>query len=277
MVDQRTVRERIGRVRSDLAPAEQRVAETLLNDYPMAGLGSVAQLATRSGVSAPTVLRLLGKLEFGGYPEFREHLRGEVADRLFSADGVYPGPAEHPLARAEQAYAETVRATFRGLDAAEVERAVTALADTPRVLVAGGRFSATLAAHLAWFLQTLRPGVEEVPPEPGHRARALLSVDADTLLVAFDFRPAQPDTLDLARRAAAAGATLLLVSDRRVAPADIVLTGAIDGPPPFDSMVGGLMIAETLVGAVAARLGEPARARLRRFEILAGNDESTVT
>ncbi|WP_220187113.1 MurR/RpiR family transcriptional regulator [Pseudonocardia pini] len=275
MTDGPTTAERIRRARTELAPAEQRVAETLLDDYPMAGLGSVAQLAGRAGVSAPTVLRLLTKLGFTGYPQFREQLRGEVAQRLFSADGVYPGPAEHPLARAEQAYAETVRATFRDLDAAEMDRAVAALAERPRVLVTGGRFSATLAAHLAWFLQTLRPGVEEVPPEPGHRARALLSVDADTLLAVYDFRPSQPDTVEFARQAAERGAgLLLLLSDQRVSPADIVLTAAIDGPPPFDSMVGGLMITETLVGAVAARLGEPARARLRAFETLAqGNAE----
>ena len=39
-----TVVERIRRARNEIAPAEQRVVDTLLTDYPVAGLGSVAEL-----------------------------------------------------------------------------------------------------------------------------------------------------------------------------------------------------------------------------------------
>lgn len=277
-----TVVERIRRVRNDLAPAERRVVETLLAHYPMAGLGSVAQLAAAAGTSAPTVLRLLGKLGFDGYPAFRERLRGEVAARLFSSDDVYPAAAEHPLGRAERAYAQNLRATFRDLDAAEFERAVAAVADPgTRVLVGGGRFSAVLAAHLAWYLQTLRADVVEVLPEAGHRARALLSVGADTLLVVFDYRPYQPDTSAFATAAAQLGAKVLLVCDRNLSPiapgAELVLATAVDGPPPFASTVGGLMVVETLIGAVAGRLGAAARQRLAAFEAQLDHDgESSV-
>ena len=103
------ISERVRRVRNELAPAETRVVEALLHDYPMAGLGSVGDLAATAGVSAPTVLRLVAKLGFGGYPEFREHLRGEVAARLFSPVEAYPraaGSAGDLLATAEKRYAE---------------------------------------------------------------------------------------------------------------------------------------------------------------------------
>jgi Helix-turn-helix domain, rpiR family/Glutamine synthetase, catalytic domain len=139
------VSERIRRVRSDLAPAERRVVEALLADYPMAGLGSVSRLARAAGVSARTVLRLLAKLGFSGYPDFRE----EVAARLFSPVDVYPdGDGTTAPARAERLYADAVLATFRGLDEDEFTRAVALLADpAATVLVAGGRFSATLATR----------------------------------------------------------------------------------------------------------------------------------
>jgi DNA-binding MurR/RpiR family transcriptional regulator len=270
-----TVVERVRRARNEIAPAEQRVVDTLLTDYPVAGLGSVAELAAAAGVSAPTVLRLLAKLGFAGYPGFREQLRTEVAARLFSSSAVYPATAEHPLGRAERAYTEAVRATFRDLDVDEVERAVGVLADPQRqVLASGGRFSDTLATHLAWYLQTLRPGVEHVPPEGGHRSRALLSVGPQTVLVVFDFRAYQPNTVDFAHLVADRGATVLLVCDRALSPiahsADVVLPVAVDGPPPFDSMVGGLMIAETLIAGVAGRLGDTARNRLGDFEVYLG-------
>ena len=279
------ISERVRRVRNELAPAETRVVEALLHDYPMSGLGSVGDLAAAAGVSAPTVLRLVAKLGFGGYPEFREHLRGEVAARLFSPVEAYPraaGSAGDLLATAEQRYAEAVHATFRGLDLAETERAVAALCDpAATVLVAGGRFSGILATHLAAYLQILRPGVEEVPPEPGRRARALLSVDAATVLVVFDYRRHQPDTVEFGRHARARGARVVLLCDPFLSPlapdADVLLTTSVAGPPPFDSAAGALMAVEMLIGAVAERLGASARERLTDFELHAnGADPAAV-
>jgi DNA-binding MurR/RpiR family transcriptional regulator len=279
------ISERVRRVRNELAPAELRVVEALLHDYPLAGLGSVGDLAASAGVSAPTVLRLVAKLGFGGYPEFRDHVRGEVAARLFSPVEVYPRAGEGAgdvLATAERRYVEAVGATFRGLDAAEVERAVVALCDPgAALLVAGGRFSGVLATHLAAYLQILRPGVDEVPPEPGRRARALLSVGDATTLVVFDYRRHQPDTVEFGLQARARGACVVLVCDPFLSPlapdADVVLTTSVAGPPPFDSAVGGLMLVETLIGAVAERLGESARQRLTDFELHAnGADPAAV-
>lgn len=279
------ISERVRRVRNELAPAEARVVEALLRDYPLTGLGSVGDLAAAAGVSAPTVLRLVAKLGFGGYPEFREHLRGEVAARLFSPVEAYPRAvdrADDLLATAERRYAESVHATFRGLDPGEVDRAVAALCELDAaVLVAGGRFSGVLATHLAAYLQILRPGVDEVPPEPGRRARALLSVDAATVLVVFDYRRHQPDTVEFGRHARARGARVVLVCDPFLSPlapdADVLLTTSVVGPLPFDSAAGGLMVVEMLIGAVAERLGTSARERLTDFELHAnGADPAAV-
>jgi DNA-binding MurR/RpiR family transcriptional regulator len=227
----------------------------------------------------------VAKLGFGGYPEFREHVRGEVAARLFSPVEAYPRGEESAgdvLGTAERRYAEAVHSTFRGLDPGEVERAVAALCDLDTtVLVAGGRFSGVLATHLAAYLQILRPGVDEVPPEPGRRARALLSVDAATVLVVFDFRRHQPDTVEFGRQAQARGARVVLLCDPLLSPlapdADVLLTASDAGPPPFDSAAGGLMVVEMLIGAVAEGLGASARERLTDFELHAnGADPASV-
>jgi DNA-binding MurR/RpiR family transcriptional regulator len=269
------ISERVRRVHNELTPAERRVVEALLDDFPLAGLGSVGDLAGAAGVSAPTVLRLLTKLGFAGYPEFREQVRSEVAERLFTPVEIYPRPGDGKsgvLATAERRYAEAVHATFRGLDPTEVERCITALCDpAATVLVAGGRFSGVLATHLAAYLQILRPGVDEVSPEPGRRARALLSVDHATVLVVFDYRRHQPDTVEFARAARDRGARIVLVCDPFLSPlapdADVLLTTSVAGPPPFDSAAGGLMVVEMLIGAVAERIGASAQARLTDFEL----------
>lgn len=277
--DAPVVSERIRRARNSLAPAELRVVAALLEDYPIAGLGSIGQLAAKAEVSAPTVLRLLAKLGFTGYSAFREQLRTEVQARLFTPIQAYPAgpdrgsapdPASGP-ARAEKAFGELVPATFRGLDQEEFAAAGRALADLDRtLLVTGGRFSQVVATHLSIYLQTLRPGVHEVPAEAGARARALLSAGPTTTVVAFDFRRYQNDTVEFAVMAARRGAQILLVTDPFLSPlaptADVVLTAAVGGAAPFDSLVGAVMLSEALVSSVATELGETARDRLADFE-----------
>ena len=60
---------------SAFSPTERKVARVLLQQYPLAGLETVAQLAQKAAVSGPTVLRLVAKLGFDGYSAFQEALR----------------------------------------------------------------------------------------------------------------------------------------------------------------------------------------------------------
>jgi DNA-binding MurR/RpiR family transcriptional regulator len=266
--------DRLRTVRNDLAPAEQRVVATLLDDYPMVGLQSIARFAAAAGVSAPTVLRVLGKLGFRGYPEFREALRREASERLFSSVDVYPGPAEEPegfLTRAERTWVAAVRDTFASLDPDAVERTVALLADPGRPLVlTGGRFTTAVAGHLGRYLTTLRPGVRVVEPEAGARGLALLDVDERAVVLAVDVRPHQHDTVRFGLDAGQRGATVVLLTDRSLSPlapdADVVLVTSVLGPPPFDATAPAVVVVDTLVAAVAARLGDAARTRLAAFE-----------
>jgi DNA-binding MurR/RpiR family transcriptional regulator len=270
--------DRLRTVRNDLAPAEQRVVATLLDDYPMAGLQSVARFAAAAGVSAPTVLRVLGKLGFSGYPQFREALRREASERLFSSTDVYPGPsAETPgdarafLAGAERTWVAAVRDTFASLDPDAVERTVALLADPARpLLLTGGRFTTAVAGHLGRYLTTLRAGVRVLEPEPGARGLALLDVDEHSTVLAIDVRPHQQDTVRFGLDARRRGATVVLLTDRSLSPlapdADVVLVTSVLGPPPFDATAPAVVVADTLVSAVAARLGDAARTRLASFE-----------
>ena len=73
------------RVRRDLGnytAAERRVAQSLLSDYPVAGLETVARFAHRAGTSGPTILRFVSRLGLKSYAEFQNCLRSEVQERL---------------------------------------------------------------------------------------------------------------------------------------------------------------------------------------------------
>lgn len=265
--------------RADLTPAERRVVQILLGDYPAAALQSVARLAQDAGVSAPTVVRLVAKLGFAGYPHLQDVLRAELSARAAGPLHAYPdgvNAARHsdPLpARAERSIGVAVQASLGALDPVELDRALGLLTDPEREVVAtGGRFSWILAAHLSGFLSLLRPRVRHLPPEPGERNRGLLDIGPRTTVVLFDYRRYQRDTVEFGRDAAARGAALIVCTDPYLSPAasaaTVLLTTSLDALAPFISLAAPFALVETLVAGAAERGGKAARARLAGYEQL---------
>ena len=68
----------------DLTRAERQLATHILSHYPVAALGSITILAKAAAVSTPTVVRLVQKLGYKGYPDYQANLRGEVEAMLTS-------------------------------------------------------------------------------------------------------------------------------------------------------------------------------------------------
>jgi DNA-binding MurR/RpiR family transcriptional regulator len=269
-----TVAERLRVVRNHLAPAELAVANVLIENYPTGGLVPIVQLAASAEVSAPTVLRLVGKLGFNGYGEFHEALRSEIQARIFSPVDAYPAStktaAETPIARAQAAYYECIRSTFSHLDPRELKSAVSALANVNRpVYVLGGRISSILAMHLATYLSMLRQNVLHVTSDEAGRIAGLIDLGPKSVVVLFDFRHYQQTSLDWGMEAAKRGAYLVLVTDQYLSPlasrATSLLTSSTKGLEPFDSMAGGFALTEVVISEVARALGSPARKRLADF------------
>ena len=269
-----TVADALRRRRGELTPAELRVAQALLGDYPAAGLRPIARLAADANVSPPTVLRLVTKLGFGGYPQIQEALRAELSARTSGPLEDYPGTREgEPLAVRARSLGSALGESLRAQDPAELAAAADRIADREhRVLVTGGRFSWTLAAHLASFLTLLRPNVTHVANEPGARASALLDVDATTVVVAFDYRRYQRDTIAFGRAATTQGAALVVCTDPYLSPlassATVLLTTTVEGPPPFVTLVPAFALVETLILGVVERGGKESRERVAAFERL---------
>ena len=268
----RTVADALRRRRRELTPAELRVAQALLGDYPAAGLQPIARLAEVANVSPPTVLRLVTKLGYGGYPQIQEALRAELSARRAGPLEDYPSEGE-PLAVQARSFGSALAESLRAQDQSELAAAADLLADRGRtVLTTGGRFSWTLAAHLATFAGLLRPHVSHVPNEPGARAAALLDVDETTVVVAFDYRRYQRDTIAFGRAAAGQGASLVVCTDPYLSPlassATVLLTTTVEGPPPFVTLVPAFALVETLILGVVERGGKESQHRVAAFERL---------
>lgn len=259
-----------------LSPAERRVIEALLAEPSRVAFGTVAELASRSGTSGPTVVRVARKL---GYAGFRE-LQLAAQDEMGPAGGLAPAAArirataarrDDPLGRALEVEVANVEATLHAAEAAMFTATVRLLAERRRrVLVAGGDAERGIAATFADQLAQLRDGVEILEGTPPRvAARVALAGPAD-VVVAIDVRRYDAWLLDAVVALRDAGAAVVAVTDGPLSP---LVQGAAawfgvraEGTGPFDSHVGTLALLHALVAGVADRLRAPAVARLDKIE-----------
>jgi len=259
-----------------LPRGERSVARTLLNAYPIAGLGTLAELAERAGVSAPTVLRLLTRLGFDGYSDFQRALHVEGAERLAGVFDGYAGqPSSHDSAAAASlaAAAAALEAPIATVSHQELETAVELLAG-PRSTVhcIGGSYSQALALFLQVHLSVLRPNVVFHAYGSSQAAVALAQPGTRDILAVYDFRRYSEWSIALARNVAAGGGRVVLLTDPWLSPvaplASAVLVARTDTASPFDSLVSAAALTEALIAALSVRLDAAARPRADAIERL---------
>ncbi|GAA4723550.1 MurR/RpiR family transcriptional regulator [Phytohabitans rumicis] len=273
-----TVQRRVQDRMDELSAGERKVARTLLATYPAAGLESAADLAKRSKVSTPTVLRFVTRLGYQGYPDFQRVLIREVHERMGSPLAQYDEQearrgGQQFLPYVSSTFVTTVKETFDNVPRHDFLRAVELLADSRRqIRLLGGRFSHVLAEYLAAHLHIMRNDVVCLTGGDMARAGALLDASRRDVFVIFDFRRYQRTTIELATAAATAGASVVLLTDQFLSPiadiAEAVLPARVDAPSPFDSLVPAMALVESLVAGVSEKRGEETRKRVRRLEEL---------
>ncbi len=258
--------------------SELKIVRQLLSNYPASGLNTVAYLASAAGVSDPTVVRLVSKLGFSGYPEFQAALLGEVQERMSSPlsmmDERKPTPGQnnfyqHFLDASIQAL-ETAKSTLPSHD---FKAAVDAAGDMGmRVHCLGGRFSGMLAGMLWAHMKQLRPDTHWINGAQADEVDHLVDLGRKDTLFVYDYRRYQTGTIRFARHAADQGAKIVLFTDRWLSPisefAAVTLTVPVDTASPYDTMVPAMAQTEALIAALTARFAATSRKRIERLEEL---------
>lgn len=274
--DFHAIAERIEAIAADITPAEQKVARELTTSGMLAGFETVAALAERAGVSGPTVVRFIARLGYESYTDFQKVLLREMEERSTSPLSLYHRAEARPgtlLRESATAFSASMTETFRRLSVADFELAVAALSE-PRnhIFITGGRFTHLLAEMLHLHLFQMRSSVSTLLPGPQSRADQLLDVGSRSVLVAYDFRRYEAETVDIVRRARERGATVIVITDPWNSPAaryaNAVLAAEVASPSPFDSMVPACALTEALIAELTVRAGQRGRERIQDLEIL---------
>lgn len=267
-----TLADRVTASMASLSEAERRAARALLARYPTTGMETVALFAERAKVSAPTILRFVAKLGFAGYADFRRALREEM-----EAQAEYPLTRKHadgtPSAYAAftRSLVTTVENSLAMVNQADMERLTDLLIDERReIFLLGGDFTDPAARHLEFHLRKMRSRVRLFSQVLPRRADELADIRKRDVVILFDIRRYQLDTIRTAEIAKERGAVVALFTDRWMSDvaqvADIVIRAQVDLPSPWDSLIGLIALVETLALSIDARQWPIAKTRFEAIE-----------
>ncbi len=271
-----TLAERLREGFETLTRAEKQLANALLENYPVVGLGSITTLAEASGVSTPTVVRMARKLGFKGFPELQAHLRAELEATISNPIAKHErwsgnAPDTHILNRFADQVMDNMRQTLKQIDAEAFNAVTELLADPARTInMVGGRITRPLAEYFFTHMQVIRSGVTLVAPYANGWPHYVLNMESDAVLVVFDIRRYEREIARLAEMASAKGVKIVLFTDQWGSPvakfASHTFRARIEAPSAWDSSVVLLFIIEALIAAVESANWPQTRDRMKTLE-----------
>lgn len=273
-----TVLEVIRQRYDGLTPAEKRLADSLLENYPVSGLGSITATADNAGVSTPTVARMVQKLGYKGYPEFQSHLHQELEATISSPIAKHDrwaagAPTAHILNRFAEAITDNLRDTLTSMDVATFDQVASLLRDEKRsIYFVGGRITGSLAEYFFTHMQVIRPRTTLISTNRSSWPQYLLNMSAGDVIVIFDIRRYEQELATLAEAAAANGVVIILFTDIWASPvarhASHIFKIRIEAPSAWDSSVVTLFTVEALIEAVQSASWDKTRERMNSLEKL---------
>ncbi|WP_215751178.1 MULTISPECIES: MurR/RpiR family transcriptional regulator [unclassified Gluconobacter] len=256
----------------DLAASEEKVVALLLTDPLFVGTSTAAQVAARAGVSAPSVIRAARAVGFSGFTE----LKIEIARARGTAE--FLAPSETLMADATtatvletsiRAGTDALTALGGAVDTTALDKAVASIQSARQVIAFGAGPSATVAADAVFRLRALGVTTIGIPDYLSAMIATRLLGPGD-VVIAVSSTGRTPTTLGVADAAAAAGASLIAVTNQYGTPlaalADIALV--VGGAPlPAQMAAAGSRLAQLVViDALAAALALRDPERSQRAE-----------
>ncbi|MBN9619513.1 MAG: MurR/RpiR family transcriptional regulator [Actinobacteria bacterium] len=256
----------------ELTPAQRRIARYICDHgHEVAFLSSV-ELASRVGVSQPSVTRFATATGFAGYGAMIDAVRDVVL-------GARPAPPTTGLNRMQLAVEHSID-SLRYLrdqlaDLGPLTEAAQLLAQSDPMPVFGFRGSVPLASWFSFFASKIHPSVMALWGSDSHLleklAQARLAGATAMLAIVMPRYPAQAElTLQAARRE---GLKVVLLVDSTLTPlaeyADVLLPAPVNPDFMFDSQVAPVQLAAALLELLADVAPERTQQRLNRLEDLA--------
>jgi DNA-binding MurR/RpiR family transcriptional regulator len=247
-----------------LSPTQRQIVQRMLGMFPDVAFQSTIEIAELTGVSQPTVTRLATALGFAGFPEFRAALREVV---LAGGPGARPGPS------AVDQEVSNLGSLKRVLAGDHMRAATRLLAGTTPLGVVGLRASAALAQYFGYFARRVIPSVTVATDASTVEDTVLeLHQQGASALLAFAMPRCPAATVAAVRLARRHGMRTVVIADSALVPfaadADVLLVAPVGTELVFDSHAAVVVLAISLLDAIAATDPQRTQERLEAHEAL---------
>lgn len=206
---------------ASLRKSEQKVADYVLTHENVCRKISLAELAKRSGVSQPTVIRFVKALGFDGFKEFRYRLLEEVSANSGSDEEQYAmyGYSLNPNedlrlipARVVATSVKTIEDMLKSISGEKFEHTVHIIANAGRIMLCCVENSSAAAKDLMTKLLYL--GYDCRYNEDYYIQKiAAASLSEQDVMIGISYSGQSKDTVDIMRTAKKAGAQTICITN----------------------------------------------------------------
>lgn len=268
------IEDRIAAHYSRLSGRLRNAADYVLANPVDVATRSLRSVAEESKLAPATFTRLAQALGFPGYEDLREMARRAVGERYsgFSEraqalqEGLASGSEPPFLNQQCSAVIENLSSTARDLDPERIERLVDALGDARTVYAAGGLSSRGLIHHMVYLAGFFSDRWRMIGQYGQSGAAALAGAGPGDVLIILTLRPFASGSIRLACTAQALGIEVAVITDTHACPAlphashhFVVPT---ESPQFFSSNAAIVVLFETIMGMLVARMGTSAQERI---------------
>jgi DNA-binding MurR/RpiR family transcriptional regulator len=251
-----------------LTPKLKNVAKVILDNPNLVATTSMRALASRAGVTPPTMIRLANTLGFDNYDSFRRVFQITINEQNFEdrANWLQLTSATDGLASIVNEIAESglgnMKQFFHDLDLDSVSQAADIILAAPNVYVVAAGGVHSIASYLHYVGKMAIPQMRLPRTSGNGLVEGLIPVKKGDVILALAYHPYARHGIEASEFALSRGARLIYLTDSKAAPlaskAEILILQKTESPQFFPSMVAVMAAIETLISVIVARSGDGA-------------------
>ena len=259
-----------------LSDKKRQIAKYILDNYTEASFLTAAELARRSSVSEPTVIRLAVDLGYAGFPEMRSALQDKVQGKLTTLSRLKGShrfkASKNPAIQSMVTDMSNLENTLHNINVRTLNRVVNRIVQADKVIILGYKMSSCLAQFFQMALKKSIDNTIAVTTSPGQFQEELVFTTEKSVVIAISFPRYTTAVVRNFRMAKQQSVTTIAITDSELSPlvdhATDYLLARCDFVSYIDSFAAAMSLLCAIATAVSIKLEDETLPRLEELEEL---------
>ena len=259
-----------------LSDKKRQIAKYILDNYTEASFLTAAELARRSSVSEPTVIRLAVDLGYAGFPEMRSALQDKVQGKLTTLSRLKGShrfkASKNPAVQSLVTDMSNLENTLHNINVRTLNRVVNRIVQADKVIILGYKMSSCLAQFFQMALKKSIDNTVAVTTSPGQFQEELVFTTERSVVISISFPRYTKAAVQDFRMAKQKGVATIVITDSELAPlidhATDYLLARCDFVSYIDSFAAAMSLLCAIATAVSIKSEDETLPRLEELEEL---------